>query len=87
MSFPGKLVVNVTEDQRVGPAFLSLKELSKAPLESLVSGDDGLIGVVWYVQAPDHDTREALQTLMTTLGHTLTPEQRAAVRGWLGRTA
>ena len=39
--------------------------------------------------APDFDAEAvaALQTLMATHGHTLTPEQRAAVRGWLGRTA
>ena len=31
--------------------------------------------------------RDAIVTLMERHGHTLTPEQRAAVRGWLGRTA
>jgi hypothetical protein len=36
---------------------------------------------------PDATTRDAIQTLMATHGHTLTPEQRAAVRGWLGRVA
>jgi hypothetical protein len=35
----------------------------------------------------DREARDAIQTLMATHGHTLTPEQRAAVRGWLGRTA
>ena len=39
------------------------------------------------VVRPDDETLAAIQTLMTTHGHTLTPEQRAAVRGWLGRTA
>jgi hypothetical protein len=34
---------------------------------------------------PDATTRAALQTLMATHGHTLTVEQRAAVRGWMGR--
>ncbi len=37
--------------------------------------------------APDATTRDAIATLMATHGHTLTVEQRAAVRGWLGRTA
>ncbi len=38
-------------------------------------------------QLPDATTRDAIATLMATHGHTLTVEQRAAVRGWLGRTA
>lgn len=38
-----------------------------------------------YVIAPDLTTLAALQTIMATHGHTLTVEQRAAVRGWLGR--
>ena len=36
---------------------------------------------------PDAFTRDAIATLMDTHGHTLTVEQRAAVRGWLGRAA
>jgi hypothetical protein len=36
---------------------------------------------------PEDVTRNALQTLMASHGHTLTVEQRAAVRGWLGRVA
>lgn len=38
-----------------------------------------------YIIAPDVPTLDALKTLMATHGHTLTVEQRAAVRGWLGR--
>jgi hypothetical protein len=34
---------------------------------------------------PCDDAIAALQTLMATHGHTLTVEQRAAVRGWMGR--
>ncbi len=44
----------------------------------------------WPIESacrPDAYTREAIAHLMAQHGHTLTPEQRAAVRGWLGRTA
>ena len=58
-----------------------------APNEIIARCDEGSWGPTQYVRKPDPTTRAAIQTLMATHGHTLTPEQRAAVRGWLGRTA
>ncbi len=37
--------------------------------------------------APDETALAAIQRLVASHGHTLTVEQRAAVRGWLGRFA
>jgi hypothetical protein len=87
MNYPPKLFANVTEDRRIGPAFLSMKDCAAADIGTFTVGDDGLYHFAWYVQAPDATTRDAIQTLMGTHGYTLTPEERAAVRGWLGRTA
>ena len=44
--------------------------------------DDSMVGATVEEMA-----REAVTHLLAASGHELSPEQRAAVRGWIGRTA